>query len=98
MKNFVCSFILLSSIIAALAGFKILPVQGSTKAPETRLISGDEVAATVVDVHGNIVAVEITEDDGSIEIYEFYGDYFRVGEDVTLIMVGDAIIDVREGR
>lgn len=97
MKNFVCSFVLLSSIIAALAGFKILPVQGSTKVPETRVISGDEVAATVVDVHGNIVAVEVIE-NGQIEIYSFYGDYFAVGENVTLIMVGDAIIDVREGR
>ena len=47
-------------------------------------------------VGNEVVAVEVVEDDGNIEIYEFYGDNFEVGEDVTLLMVGDAVVGVAE--
>ena len=61
-----------------------------------RPIQPDEVVAVVRTVGNEVVAVEVVEDDGNIEIYEFYGADFEVGEDVTLLMVGDAVVGVAE--
>lgn len=61
-------------------------------------IQSTEVVATVSTCYGNTVAVEIREADGSIGIYEFYGDGFVPNEDITLIMVGDKIIGVKGDR
>ena len=54
------------------------------------------MVATVNAVDSSTVAVEVREDDGNIEIYEFYGDDFNVGDKIVLIMVSDAIVGVAE--
>lgn len=57
-------------------------------------ISGDSVRAIVTNVKGDVVAVEIFDGKG-IEIYEFYGDNFTIGEEITLIMIDDKIVGVK---
>lgn len=60
-----------------------------------RPIDAKTVTATVSTCYGNTVAVEIYEPDGSIGIYEFYGDGFVPNEDITLVMVGDKIVGIK---
>ena len=71
--------------------------QSKANEPELRKVNENEVQAIVYDIEGDVVAVEIKTRKG-IEIYKFYGDNFTIGEEITLIMVDDMIIGVKERR
>lgn len=52
-----------------------------------------EVSATVVEnIDDTIIVVEL--DDGNI--YEFYGDTYQQGENITLLMNNDQIVGVKD--
>lgn len=64
--------------------------------PSTATAVNVTVAAVAQTCDGSVVAVELQDEDGNIDIYEFYGDDFTVGEEVTVIINNGCIIDVVE--
>ena len=54
-----------------------------------------EVSATVVEnIDDTIIVVEL--DDGNI--YEFYGDTYQQGENISLLMNDDKIVGIKEDK
>ena len=83
------------SIISIIAVIIFSPMQVS--ATGLAKARPQQVTATVVaiatDGNGEVIAVELKDQSGNIQIYEFYGDGFVLGEEVSVTMYRSMIID-----
>lgn len=94
-NKFLESIALVIGIIAIIAVVILSPMQinavGLAKARPQQIVT--TVVAIAYNGDDEVIAVELKDQSGNIQIYQFYGDGFILGEEVTVTMYHNMIID-----